>query len=77
MSADRRRIEDLVVMMQDAFLDTPTLSLTRSQAQRRFALDAVTCQALLCVLVDTGVLTLTPPGRYARHYPRAARSAAA
>jgi hypothetical protein len=77
MIADRRRIQDLIVKMQQAFLDTPALSLTLKQAQRRFAADALTCEALLGALVEAGVLTRTPRGHYSRWHPRSTESAAA
>jgi len=45
MIADRRRrIQDLVVRMQQAFLDTPAFRLTLPQARRRFATSAATCE---------------------------------
>ena len=78
MTADRnRRIQDLVVKMQQAFLDVPALRLTLPQAQRRFARNEVTCEAVLNVLVEAGVLSRTPRGQYVRLFPRTTGRAAA
>jgi hypothetical protein len=77
MTADCSRIQDLIVKMQATFLDVPGLSLTLPQAQRQFATDAVTCETLLGVLVEAGVLTRTPRGQYRRLYPRSINRAAA
>jgi hypothetical protein len=77
MTADCHRIQDLIVKMQAAFLDVPGLSLTLPQAQRQFAADAVTCETLLGVLVEAGVLIRTPQGHYRRLYPRSTGRAAA
>ena len=72
----RSRIESLVTLMQSAFLDHPTLSLTRSAARRRFGVDDITCAGVLDALVDAGVLARRA-GVYRRHFPRpAARPAA-
>lgn len=78
MTADRqRRIQNLVVRMQQAFLDAPALRLTLPQVQRRFFTNAVTSEAVLNVLVEAGVLTRTPRGQYMRLFPRAAGRVAA
>ena len=77
MTDDRRRIEDLIVRMQQAFLDAPALRLTLSQAQQRFAPSAATCEAVLNVLVEAGVLSRTSEGKYVRLFPRSTGRAAA
>ena len=78
MTADReRRIQNLVVRMQQAFLDAPALRLTLPQVQRRFFTSAVTTEAVLNVLVEAGVLTRTPRGQYMRQFPRSAGRVAA
>lgn len=78
MIADRRRrIQDLVVRMQQAFLDTPAFMLTLPQARRRFATSAATCEAVLNVLVEAGVLSRTSQGEYVRLFPRSTGRAAA
>jgi predicted transcriptional regulator of viral defense system len=56
--------------MQSAFLDTPGLTLTVRDAERRFDVDEITCQAVLGVLADAGVLARTPHGVYSRFVPR-------
>ena len=78
MIADRRRrIQDLVVRMQQAFLDAPALRLTLPQARRRFSTDAAICAAVLSVLVEAGVLSRTSQGEYVRLFPRSTGHAAA
>ena len=57
MIANRRRqIQDLVVTLQQAFLEAPALRLTLSDAERQCGADAPTCEAVLNFLVDAGVL---------------------
>ena len=70
------RIADLVMRVQAAFLDNPTLSLTLAAGRLRFAVDYATCAAALDALVDAGVLT-ERKGAYRRRIPRLARRAAA
>jgi hypothetical protein len=78
MTAERhRRIQNLVVKMQQAFLDAPDLRLSLAQAQRRFFTSAATSEALLDVLVEAGVLRRTPRGQYVRLFPGSAGRAAA
>jgi hypothetical protein len=62
----------LVVQMQAAFLETSGLTLTLRDAQRRFGVDAVTCEAVLGALLDAGVLKMTAEGGYTRLVPRQA-----
>jgi hypothetical protein len=78
MIADRRRrIEDLVVRVQQAFLDAPALRLTVPQARREFSTSEATCEAVLNMLVDAGVLSRTSQGTYVRLFPHGTRHAAA
>jgi hypothetical protein len=72
----RRRIQDLVVSMQQAFLDAPALRLTLPQACRRFSTSGAMCAAVLNVLVEAGVLG-TSQGQYFRLIPRTTGRAAA
>lgn len=74
MTLTRDRIESLVMTMQAAFLDEPTLGLTLQDARRRFAVDDGTCRAVLGALVDACVLENTPSGRYVRFFPHGAGS---
>ena len=69
ISSRRRRFQDLVVSIQQAFLDTSGLRLTLSQARRRFSTDATACSAVLNVLVEAGVLMRTSAGQYGRLLP--------
>ena len=65
------RIGTLVLRMQGAFLDMPGLTLTAREAGHRFGVDEATCQAVLGVLADAGVLTRTKHGVYSRFFPQA------
>lgn len=65
-------IGDLVLRVQDDFLNSPSLRLTVPDTERRFGLDRETCDAILGVLVDGHVLTRTPDGAYVRWFPREA-----
>jgi hypothetical protein len=76
MTSTRRRIEDLVMQMQTAFLDNPMLSLTLRAAHRRFGVDEVTCAGVLSALVEAQVLTKRE-GVYRRYFPRPAMRPAA
>jgi hypothetical protein len=67
--AHRRRIEDLVVRIESEFLATPELKLTVSEAERRFGIDEITCEAILDALVDAAVLFKTPDRVYSRLFP--------
>ena len=78
MIADRRRrIQDLVVRMQQAFLDAPALRLTVPRARRQFSTSAAMCEAVLNFLVEAGVLSRTSQGQYVRLIPRTTGRAAA
>jgi hypothetical protein len=70
MTASCGRIGALVMRMQGRYLETPGLTLTLRDAQRRFGVAETTCEAVLAALVDAGVLTRTPEGAYARRFPR-------
>lgn len=63
------RIEDLVMRIEGEFLDTPGLMLTVADAQRRFGLDEITCEAVLDALVDSVVLFKTRDRVYGRFFP--------
>jgi hypothetical protein len=71
MITTRNRIENLLMQIQSAFLESPMLSLTLPQAQRRFGVDEVTCAGVLGALVDARVLTMHE-GVYRRNFPRPA-----
>jgi hypothetical protein len=48
------------------YLEMPGLSLTPAQAQRLWGLDAITCQDLLQLLVESKLLHHGEDGRYRR-----------
>jgi hypothetical protein len=75
MAVSYGHIAALVVKIQNDFLDTPRLTLTLSQAQKRFGADEITCEAVLGALVDGKVLAKTPDGAYVRLFPRCAAGA--
>jgi hypothetical protein len=66
-----RRIEDLVMRIEGEFLETPGLMVTVADAQRRFGLDEITCEAVLDALVDSAVLFKTRDRVYGRLFPHA------
>jgi hypothetical protein len=68
--SELRRISALVTKLQNDFLDVPGLTLTLSQAQKRFATDAITCEAVLDALVDAKVLARASNSAYVRFFPR-------
>lgn len=76
MKPTRGRIERLVMRIQDDFLRTPWLALTVSSACRRFAVDEITCEAILDALSDAGVVSKSRQGIYVRHYPEKTASRA-
>jgi hypothetical protein len=69
MSDRRGRVIGLLMTMQNEFLGTPGLTLTTSQAEKRFGADAPECEAILGALVDARVLARTTGG-YTRFFPR-------
>lgn len=58
--------------IESEFLATPELKLTLSEAERRFGIDAITCEAVLDALVDAAVLFKTPDRVYGRVFPHLA-----
>ena len=74
MTLGCHQIQALVMRMQTAFLDTPGLTLSLKDAERRFGVDEVRCDAVLTALVDANVLARTREGAYVRFFPRLVRS---
>lgn len=70
MTASCASVGSLIMRMQGGFLDTPGLMLTLRDAQHRFDIDGITCEAILETLVDAAVLTRTREGAYVRCFPR-------
>ena len=68
MTPTPAQIESLVMRIQTAFLEYPTLSLTLTAAQRWFGADEVTCAGVLDALVEARVLTRREGG-YIRYFP--------
>ena len=56
--------------IEGEFLETPELKLTVPEAQRRFGVDEITCEAVLDALVDATVLFKTRDRVYGRYLPR-------
>ena len=54
----------LLDMVKSEYLEMPGLRLTGRQAQRLWALDAATCEALLDMLESTHFLRRSPRGDY-------------
>ena len=75
MTANAHPVEALVMRMQREFLEAPTVQLTMPQAERRFGIDRVTCEAVLSVLVDAKVLARSLNGAYSRFYPHLTQAA--
>ena len=69
MTVSCGQLGDLVLRMQDDFLEIPGLTLTLEEAERRFGLDAVTCDAVLATLAQAKVLTRSGDRAYRRHFP--------
>ena len=69
MTVSCGQMGDLVMRMQDDFLEIPGLTLTLEEAERRFGVDAVTCDAVLTTLAEANVLTRNGDRAYRRHFP--------
>jgi hypothetical protein len=69
MTVSCGQMGDLVMRMQDDFLEIPGLTLTLQDAVRRFGVDAVTCDAVLTTLAEANVLTTNGGATYRRHFP--------
>lgn len=74
-TTSREALEALIMRMQDDFLESTALKLTLPEAEERFGVDRVTCEAILSALVESHVLTLTREATYARLFPQLARAA--
>jgi hypothetical protein len=65
----QRRIENLVMRIEDVFLEDAELRLTANEVQRRCGVDETTCEAILETLVDATVLFKTGDCVYGRLIP--------
>jgi len=59
-------VQQTAQSIRGEYLELPGLSLTCEQAQRLYALDSLTCEAVLAALVDVQFLDRTRDGRYVR-----------
>lgn len=66
MIAARTTLADWIHLIRSEYLEIPGLHLTKSQVERLWDLDAVTCEALLAALVDVSFLRQTHAGAYVR-----------
>ena len=60
----------LLEIVRGEFLEMPGLRLTRKQAQRLWALDGDTCDALLSTLESSRFLRRTRDGEYMLAFPK-------
>jgi hypothetical protein len=66
MRVDARNLADLVIRMQQAFLDLPGLAMTVTEACVHFDVEEGACEAVLDLLADANVLTKRSDGAYVR-----------
>jgi hypothetical protein len=66
MSRTETHIEDWLMLIRAEYLEVPGLSLTKSQVERLWGLDAITSEALLAALVDVKFLRRTVRDAYVR-----------
>ncbi len=59
-------VADWIHLIRSEYLEVPGLHLTKSQVQRLWGIDSVTCDALLGALVDVRFLRQTRTGAYVR-----------
>ena len=62
-------IGELLLRVEGEYREMPGLSLTVSQAERLWGLDAITCVSVLTALIERRVLTRTTRGTYLRRAP--------
>lgn len=60
---------DLLRRIMGEFNEMPSLRLTRAQAMRLWALDCVTCEAVLRALLETQFLQRDHSGQYLKRHP--------
>jgi hypothetical protein len=70
MTTTDNRICSLVMEIQEAFLNTPDLTMSTSDVVRRFGADRMTSEAILCALVDARVLAPAGDDRYESAFPQ-------
>ena len=65
-STPGQAIRTLMEQVQAEYAEMPGLSVTLSQAQRLWAVDYATCEAVFSRLISRGVLRRTSKGRFVR-----------
>jgi hypothetical protein len=71
------RLGNLIMAIQNRFLDTPGLELTPWAIEEEWRIDDVTRRALVNVLLDARVLKRTGRGHYTQYVPPVSRRLAA
>jgi len=66
MTAVQLSIAQWIPIVRGEFQAFPAMRLTKSQVQRLWSLDTLTCEALLSALIDGRFLKRTSNGSYAR-----------
>ena len=66
VSTQSGTIRALLDQIQAEYAEMPGLSVTLSQAQRLWAADRATCEAVFSRLITDGVLRRTNKGRFVR-----------
>jgi hypothetical protein len=66
MTAVQLSIAQWIPIVRGEFQEFPAMRLTKSQVQRLWSLDTLTCEALLSALIDGRFLKRTSNGSYAR-----------
>lgn len=64
MTAAQSTVLDWLHLIRAEYLEMPGLHLTKTQVQRLWGLDTLTCEALLEALVDARFLRRTHAGAY-------------
>ena len=66
MSGHHTTITTWLQLIRAEYLEIPGLCLTRSEAERFWRLDTLTCEALFSALIDAKFLRKTHRGGYVR-----------
>lgn len=65
-------LQELVIHIEQAFLDDPSLALTHAHAAAWFGVDEITCAAVLGKLIEAGIVAKSCEGAYVAWFPRLA-----
>jgi hypothetical protein len=66
MPSDTPVLTEWLRLVRADYLEVPGLHLTKAEIQRMWGLDAPTCEALVCTLVESRFLRMTRRDRYGR-----------